>query len=131
MIYIAVDHVHPITRRPMPNGIPVHLHDQLDFMDGHRLDFPRIIYYLYDCKIPSQVVNTVDAPIDAWYPMVIGWFDFSQDYFGLISNTAFDRIKQKEMKLIFTYHEGDHPGPIRQRLDDLCQQYAIDPEFGW
>ena len=131
MIYIAVDHVHPITRRPMPNGIPVHLHDQLDFMDGHRLDFPRIIYYLYDCKIPSQVVNTVDAPIDAWYPMVIGWFDFSQDYFGLISNTAFDRIKQKEMKLIFTYHEGDHPGPIRQRLDDLCQQYAIDPEFVW
>ena len=131
MIYIAVDHIHPVTRRPMPNGIPVHLHDQLDFMDGHRLDFPRIIYYLYDCKIPAQVVNTTDAPVNAWYPMVIGWFDFSQDYISLISNAALARIKKKQMKLIFTYHEGDHPGRIRQRLDELCQLHAIDVEMTW
>jgi hypothetical protein len=131
MISIAVDHIHPITRRPMPNGIPVHLHDQLDFMDGHRLDFPRIIYYLHDCKIPCQVVLTTDAPINSWYPMVLGWFDFSQDYISLISRSAFDRIKKKEMLLIFTYHEGDHPGRIRQRLTDLCVQHGIDPAMTW
>jgi phosphodiesterase/alkaline phosphatase D-like protein len=54
----------------MPNGIPVELHDQLDFSDGKRLDFPRLIYYLRDCKIPNQVVLTTDAPRGAWYPMV-------------------------------------------------------------
>ena len=70
MIYIAVDHIHPVTHRPMPNGIPVELHDQLDFMDGHRLDFPCIIYYLRDCKIPAQVVKTIDAPAMSWYPIV-------------------------------------------------------------
>jgi len=131
MIYIAIDHIHPITHRPMPNGIPVHLHDQLDFMDGHRLDFPRIIYYLRDCKIASQVVLTTDAPINSWYPIVLGWFDFSQDYISLISPPAFDRIKKKEMLLIFTYHEGDHPGRIRRRLDDLCVQHGVDPEMTW
>jgi len=131
MIYIAVDHIHPVTRRPMPNGIPIELHDQLDFMDGHRLDFPRIIYYLGDCKIPCQVVKTVDAPCDAWYPVVLGWFDFSQDYLSLISLAAFDRIKKKEMRLVFTYHEGDHPGRIRQQIDNLCQQHNIDPELVW
>jgi len=131
MIHIAVDHIHPITRRPMPNGIPVHLHDQLDFMDGSRLDFPRIIYYLHDCKIASQVVLTEHAPINSWYPMVLGWFDFSQDYIKLISKPAFDRIKKKEMKLIFTYHEGDHPKTIRQHIDKLCSTHDVDPDLVW
>jgi hypothetical protein len=131
MIYIAVDHIHPVTHRPMPNGIPAELHDQLDFMDGHRLDFPRIIYYFRDCKIPCQVVKTVDAPCDSWYPVVLGWFDFSQDYISLISQSAVDRIKKKEMKLVFTYHEGDHPGRIREQIDKLCQQHNIDPELVW
>jgi hypothetical protein len=97
MIYIAVDHWHPITGRPMPNGIPAHLHDQIDDMDGYRLDFPRIIYYLRDCKIPSQIVLTKDAPPRAWYPMVSGWFDFNQDYISHISNDALTKIKSKEM----------------------------------
>jgi hypothetical protein len=131
MIFIAVDHIHPFTGRPMPNGMPVHLHDQLDFMDGHRLDFPRIIYYLRDCKIPSQIVLTKHAPINSWYPIVIGWFDHDQDYIAQISNDAIAKIKSKEMKLIVTYHEGDHPGRIRDRLNVLCDQHGIDREITW
>jgi len=131
MIYIAVDHIHPVTHRPMPNGIPVELHGQIDHKDGHRLDFPRIIYYLRDCKIPSQVVLTKDAPQGAWYPIVSGWFDFNQDYIAQISNDALAKIKSKEMKLVFTYHEGDHPGRIRERLNNLCEQHGIDKEITW
>jgi hypothetical protein len=131
MIFIAVDHIHPVTGRPMPNGIPVHLHEQLDFMDGHRLDFPRMIYYLRDCKIPNQVVLTKDAPINSWYPMVLGWFDFDQDYIAQISSDAMAKIKSKEMTVIFTYHEGDHPGRIRNRLNTLCDQHGIDREMTW
>jgi hypothetical protein len=131
MIYVAVDHIHPDIKRPMPNGIPVHLHDQLDAMSGKRLDFPRIIYYLQDCKIPTTVVQTPDAPVGAWYPMVVGWFDIAEDYLSFISVAAMTRIKKKEMKVVFTYHEGDHPGPIRQRLDDLCYQHSVDPELVW
>lgn len=131
MIFVAVDHIHPVTGRPMPNGIPVELHDQLDFLDGKRLDFPRLIYYLRDCKIPVQVGRTADAPVGAWYPVVLGWFDFDQDYIGMISVEGLERIKRKEFKLIFTYHEGDHPGHIRNRLDWLCDQHGIDPDVVW
>ena len=131
MIGIAVDHIHPVTGRPMPNGVPVQLHDQLDFMDGHRLDFPRIIYYLRDCKIPSQTVLTKHAPVNSWYPIVIGWFDHDQDYIAQISTDAMSKIKSKEMKLIVTYHEGDHPGRIRDRLNVLCDQHGIDREITW
>jgi len=131
MIYIAVDHIHSQNARPMPNGIPVELHDQIDHMDGYRLDFPRIIYYLQDCKIPYQVVLTNDAPVGSWYPMVSGWFDFSQDYIAQISDAAMTKIKRKEMTLVFTYHEGDHPGRIRDRLNILCDQHGIDREMTW
>jgi len=131
MIFIAVDHIHPVTGRPMPNGISVALHDQLDFMDGKRLDFPRLIYYLRDCKIPVQVGRTTDVPVGAWYPMVLGWFDFDQDYIAQISNHALTKIKLKKMILIFTYHEGDHPGHIRDRLNILCEQHGIDREMTW
>jgi len=115
----------------MPNGIPVEQHDRIDHMDGYRLDFPRIIYYLIDCKIPNQVVLTKDAPPGSWYPMVSGWFDHDQDYFAQISPDAMAKIKSKKMTLIFTYHEGDHPGRIRDRLNTLCEQHGVDKEMTW
>ena len=33
--------------------------------------------------------------------------------------------------MIFTYHEGDHPGRIRDRLNSLCEQHGIDQEMIW
>ena len=131
MIYIAIDHIHPVSGRPMPNGIPVELHDQIDQLGDDRLDFPRIIYYLRDCKIDCQIVNPTEAPTGSWYPIVLSWFDFGRDYMSLISAAALSRIKAKEMLVIFTYHEGDHPGRIRDRLDALCSDHEIDPEMVW
>ena len=131
MIYIAIDHIHPVTGRPMPNGIPVHQHDCIDQLGNDRLDFPRIIYYLRNCNIDCRIVHPADAPIGSWYPMVLSWFDFEKDYMSLISPAALTRIKTKEMRLVVTYHEGDHPGRIRDRLDALCSDYGIDPAMVW
>lgn len=131
MIYIAIDHVDPVSRRPMPNGIALSQHHLIESMDGTRLDYPRIIYYLKDCGIKRQVVNTVDAPTDAWYPMVLGYFDFSVDYLAAVSDAAYEKLKNKQIKLIFTYHEGDHPGRIRQRIDQLCADHQIDCDLVW
>jgi hypothetical protein len=63
--------------------------------------------------------------------MVLSWFDFGRDYMSLISPAALARIKAKEMLLVFTYHEGDHPGRIRDRLDALCVDHGIDTEMVW
>jgi len=131
VIYLAIDHRDPATGRPMPNGIPLEQHHLIEHMDGHRLDFPRIIYYLHQCQIPMKIVSTVDAPAGAWYPMVLGWFDFSTDYLAMISPTAYQRIQQKKMRLVFTYHEGDNPARMRDRINQLCADHAIDPDMVW
>ena len=115
----------------MPNGIPLEQHRLIEQMDGHRLDYPRILYYLHQCRIPQQIVETEHAPAGAWYPMVIGFFDFAIDYLAVISRVAYDRIRRKQMLLIFTYHEGDNPQLIRNRLEELCTQHNIDSSLVW
>jgi len=131
VIYLAIDHRDPETGRAMPNGIPLDQHHLIEQMDGYRLDYPRIIYYLHQCHIPQQIVATVDAPAGAWYPVVLGWFDFSADYLAMISAEAHARIQQKLMRLVFTYHEGDNPAHMRARINQLCADHAIDPEQVW
>jgi len=131
MIYLAIDHRDPATGRPMPNGIPLEQHHLIEQMDGYRLDYPRIVYYLHQCRIPQQMVATEHAPLGAWYPVVIGFFNFAIDYFSAISPAAYDRIKRKQMLLVFTYHEGDNPQLIRNRLDQLCSQHNIDSGLIW
>ena len=130
-VYLAIDHCDPATGRPMPNGIPQDQHNNIENMDGHRLDYPRLLYYLRQCNINTKIVNPESAPMGAWYPMVLGWFDFSTDYFALISTDAYTRIKQKQIKLIFTYHEGDNPARIRNRLEELCKDHNIDSSLVW
>jgi hypothetical protein len=131
VIYLAIDHIDPATGRPMPNGIPQEQHYLIESMDGFRLDYPRILYYLHQCRIPKQVVATAGAPAGAWYPVVLGWFNFSADYLAMISPAAHKRIQQKQMKLIFTYHEGDNPARMRERINQLCANHVIDPEQVW
>ena len=115
----------------MPNGIPLDQHHLIEQMDGHRLDYPKILYYLHQCRIPKQIVETEHAPAGAWYPVVIGFFNFAIDYLAVISPAAYDRMQRKQMLLIFTYHEGDNPWLIRNRLEDLCHQHNIDSSLVW
>jgi hypothetical protein len=131
MIYLAIDHFDAVTNKAMPNGIPINLHDQIESMDGSRLDYPRLIQYLTQCNIQCRPVLTELAPKGSWYPLVLGWFNFNEDYLSLLSKTAYKRLKKKELKLVFTYHEGDHPGKIRRRLDDLCALHNIDGSLVW
>lgn len=115
----------------MPNGIPLSQHHLIEQQDGKRLDYPRIYYYLNQCGVPAVIVKPDSAPVGAWYPMTLGWFDFDCDYLALVSDPAMKKIQQRQMTLIFTYHEGDHPGRMRARLNSLCQQHSVDPESVW
>lgn len=115
----------------MPNGIPLEQHHLIESMDGYRLDYPRILYYLHQCRIPMQIVSTEDAPVGSCYPMVLGWFDFTADYMAMISSTAMAKIQQKQMRVVFTYHEGDNPARMRARINQLCADHSIDPGMVW
>ena len=131
MINLIVDYKDPLTGRLLPNGIPPDQHHLIEQMDGHRLDYPRLFYYLHQCKIPVTTYTGDQAPADSWYLMVLGFFDFEEDYFELIHPVSHKRLQSKEIKLVFTYHEGDNPANIRKRLEYCCGQHGIDPELVW
>jgi len=70
--------------------------------------------------------STVDtAPTGSWYPVALGWHDFDCDYFGLMKPNTIARLKQKEIRVLFYYHEGDNPERMRVRLDNLCELHQL------
>ena len=72
---------------------------------------------------PHQVdrVDHSSGP-QGFYTIGLGFFDFSIDYFSLIPDQVFER----ELTIVFYYHEGDNPYRIKQRLDQLCEQHGLD-----
>lgn len=57
-----------------------------------------------------------------FYCVGLGFFDFNIDYIDLIPKQVFD----KNLTVLFYYHEGDNPARIKQRLDDLCRKHSVN-----
>ena len=85
----------------------------------------RLLMYLQQFGFHFRAHAVSSAPTGAWYPIALAWHDFDCDYFALIPNDTKHRIRQNEIRLLFYYHEGDHPGRIKQRFDSLCDQYRL------
>ena len=69
----------------------------------------------------SWLVN--DAPKGSWYPIGLDWHDFELDYFALLSQSCQQRVRDKDIKLLFYYHEGDSPHRIQARFEHLRRQH--------
>ena len=69
-------------------------------------------------------INPVDEceGLRNFYTIGLGFFDFTIDYFSLIPKQVF----QRQLKILFYYHEGDNPSRIKQRLDSLCDHHGLD-----
>lgn len=80
----------------------------------------RLLMYFRNAQIKFNVHQVDHAPIGSWYPVALAWHDFECDYFGLMSSALHQRIRAREIRVLFYYHEGDHPGRIQDRLDRLC-----------
>jgi hypothetical protein len=125
MINLAIDNFDS-RGRPMPNGM--HPKDcVLNFSTKWPyLDYPRLFYYFKESNIPCTISSTQQAPDSSWYLLTIGWFDFTTDYFKLVSPLAYTKIKNKQFKLIILYHEADNPKNISLRLQELSYLHEID-----
>ena len=88
----------------------------------------RLLHYFYQYNIPYQIHLTQTAPAGSVYPIGIGWFDFNCDYFLLIPSITLSRIRNKELHILFYYHEGDNPDRIKQRLDALCTKHKLNTQ---
>ena len=66
-----------------------------------------------------------DFPAECYYPIGLGFFDFTIDYFDLLSRPVRQHLTQGRLQLLFYYHEGDNPRDIKRRLDELCQLHNL------
>jgi len=101
-------------------------------LQGHEFDnqWPRtaplrLLIYLQQAGISSKSFTVEDAPVGSWYPVALAWHDFNCDYFSLLSKIVLDRVKKKDIRILFYYHEGDNPARIKERIDALCYNYDL------
>lgn len=87
----------------------------------------RPIMYLDEFAIPYRIWSADHAPMHSLYPVAFSWFDFEIDYVSLIPLDTLERIRNQQLHVVFYYHEGDNPAPIRRRLDHLLQSHGVDP----
>lgn len=81
--------------------------------------------YLQSAGVEFRVHLVSQAPKGSWYPLSLGWHDFNCDYIDLIPDTTQERVRSGDVRILFYYHEGDHPGRIQTRLDSLCQKHDL------
>lgn len=81
------------------------------------------------CDLHQIKINTYSIdnfPTGSFYPIAIGFFDFEIDYFSLLPSAVSAAIADKNLKLLFFYHEGDNPFYIKKRLDTLALTHNFD-----
>jgi hypothetical protein len=66
-------------------------------------------------------------PDNTFYPVGLGFFDFSIDYFELMSGEICKKLREKQIRVLFYYHEGDNPARIKLRLDELASNHLLPP----
>ena len=71
------------------------------------------------------VEYALDIHSGRYYVIGLGFFDFSIDYFALITSSILQSVQQGAVTVIFYYHEGDNPRNIKSRLDALCVQHDL------
>jgi hypothetical protein len=101
-------------------------------LQGHEFDdrWPRtvplrLLVYFNRTEIVSNSFTVQDAPIGSWYPVALAWHDFNCDYISLMSSTVLSRVQNREIRILFYYHEGDNPTKIKQRMDTLCVKHGL------
>lgn len=86
----------------------------------------RLQEYCEQHNVELNVYNIEDTlPPKTFYPIGLGFFNFSTDYIGLLPQRVRERLDAGELKLLFYYHEGDNPFHIKQRLDSLCAEHRL------
>jgi len=72
------------------------------------------------------ILSTIDNfTAGSYYTVGIGFFNFSIDYFGLMSDDIHAALAGRKLRVLFYYHEGDNPYHIKERLDGLCLAWNL------
>jgi hypothetical protein len=88
----------------------------------------RLQEYCVEHSVPLNIYHVEDHfPANSFYPVGIGFFDFSIDYFELMSSELRKKLRDRRVRVLFYYHEGDNPIHIKDRLDELASNHLLPP----
>lgn len=85
----------------------------------------RLLMYLQRSSVSFRTYTVEQAPPGSWYPVAMSWHDHSLDYFSLMSAKVHQRLKQKHIKILFYYHEGDDPHTIKTLMDHRVADHDL------
>lgn len=85
----------------------------------------RLEEYCLHSDVDLELVTLESVQDFAWYAIGLSFFDFNIDYIGLLPRLVQQKVQECSIKLLFYYHEGDHPGRIKNRLDDLVRFHRL------
>lgn len=86
----------------------------------------RLYNFCLDHNFPVAISYTNEKiPLNALYPVGIGWFDYTADYFDMIPAATLELCRSGQLTVLFYYHEGDNPFRQKERLDQLCYHHDL------
>ena len=91
------------------------------------VDYPRLLEYLDQEHIKYNIHPVDNCPTGSFYFININYFDHSVDWFQLMPLTTLKAVKDKKIKVLFFYCEGDAPHIIRETLHRLANKHNVDP----
>jgi len=89
----------------------------------------RLQEYCEHHGVKLNIYNIQDQlPSNTFYPVGLGFFNFSIDYFELMSGKVRQALREQRVRVLFYYHEGDNPVRIKDRLDELAGDHLLPPD---
>jgi len=84
--------------------------------------------YMTYWGIPYQFEYLSNTDNNTFYPIALSFFDFSVDWFNLFDNRVVERVRNKQLRILFYYSEGDNPETINYTLTQQCNKWHIPRE---
>ena len=87
-----------------------------------------LLEHLKRYDIEFDIVELSDSDSSTFYPIALSFFDFEIKWFELMSVELLSKLKEKEIKILFYYSEGDNPYTINEHLTQQCKEYKVPRE---
>lgn len=84
-----------------------------------------LINHFDNHHIAYDVYTVESAPCNSVYIVQFGWHDHAIDYFALLPEKVRERLRAREMILIFYYHEGDSVQSLKPWFSDACARNSL------
>jgi hypothetical protein len=87
-----------------------------------------LLEHLIEHDIDYSIVSIEEADNNTLYPIALSFFDFSIMWFDIMPKKLISKLKDKSIKILFYYSEGDNPYNINKHLTQQCIDSDIPRE---